>query len=977
MHNGYAIDAAASISETERIKKIAAPPVEPTEPQTCDAPEPTDEVYACLANRFFDTERAAEDLTITTFAQDGAILIDRETLAKNHALTPVACGKAGFEHIVERVASALQRSGADKGDVRKAAHVLAILMGTREFAELPRHAAEYATNIFSTGSPQSATHMTLTSEGKVRVRHDVWWTPPVDASPPADGVLTDNKSDPRGLHTRLESIFWLEPKRGAETSAQADAAQPFALHVQVEHSRLTPPNGPLGEDLVEKFKSAPSHFDEHVRHRLANVCGKAGLHIVAPIMAGGPPAEGSDTKRVVVGAANWLPLLQINKEQACEPEFPPSGGVGVAEHPAPPSHQGSAPPPRGGVQEEGGLSFSLLPVSLRASLHGPVAAPASASKPVPSSARGWWTPTLYGSWLAVAAAYLSGTVAQFFEKVRTLGAAATMSIYPVMQGGAIAEVITVWWLSRQQAAEQKKRNEELGKVEKAADEFGKIHAQFKRQENERKRHAAEQNARAARREALEVDVVGDGQADAAIQGSDEKAARPDPDQAAAALKKKELTALSAVASLPARANRVWYVRDVYVQAGATVVRLLNWAGTKFGFLISPLLGAFTGVFGAIGGVLHIAQGTIEHTRAAQDAQTLADFKAKVLGITSEGLAASSEATGSLENLKALDERLLVDKKNGSAGKASFRELLQVSDEQSLLVASKLANVVHAKLLKNAEHSIEVADKQRLNAKIRIGVGVGTTTLSLLLGGFAYLGIGGVAALAATTAVVTLAVFWLGFAVVEWVRAGREKKQVTAPSLQDVEKIKGWANEKLSELERQFREDGGAESDKFFIAALMARYLALSKNPDAQTKFSSELDAQAKLSSELDAQAKLSSELDAQAKLSSELDAQAELLSGLDAQAKSSSELDAQEPVDRSVPRSKLRVRVTKRLLMQGAIDGFSELRDMSEAAVRNPDKYEQKFVDVVTSITLHIEGKRGLERRLAAAANYVTEPHAA
>ncbi|ANJ86797.1 hypothetical protein [Pandoraea oxalativorans] len=910
-----------------------------------NAPEPSDEVYESLADRFFGTAgRAADPLTITASSPGTTILFNPESVATDHTLTPVARGKALFTRIVGYVASTLASGGADAASARAAAVALATQLGTPEFAELPRLAATSALPASLTGSPRSATRIALTLEGKVQVGCEFLWTPPVDSSPPAYGAVETEKSDPQEFTLLVKSAIWLEREIGAVSSAQAVGAARFVWHVQVESaSRANFGAGPDAE-----LKSGGLGLENHVCEALARVWGNAGFRVVPPRGVGGPPGDKESCATVglgVVGAANWVAPRQP-EESAGDRGAPPLGEGGAAERAAPPS-------PKGGAALPGALSRASasrpdgpgpVPVSMRAAPHEPQvpASSASAAKQAAAGARGWWTPTLYGSWLAAAAAYLTGTAVQFFEKLQALGAAATMLIYPVMQGGAIAEVVTVWWQGRKQAAEQRTRDEDLAKVGTQADRFRAEDAAYKLKMTLLKAQAGEQPAGGGALKSPEVAVDEGGQTEATQRavGAEARPVRPRVEDARAALERTELTTLSAVAGLPARANRVWYVRDVYVQAGATVVRLLNWAGTKFGFLISPLLGAFTGLFGAVGGVLHIVQGTFERTRAMQDTATLKRFNAEVLGLASgedDALqaatlkaapstgapltaapltAALSTADISRARLVQLDRRLREDSP-GMPGKEHFRTLLEGSEEYDLSVASKLADVVLAKLSKNAEHMMEAAARQRRNANIRIGFGGGSVVCSLVLGVFAYLGIGGLLAVGFVTAVVTLAVGWLGFAVAEWVRAGRDKKQVGAPADAELEKIRGWADADLTTLEEKFLAE--KDPEEFFVGALMARYLALSTNVDAQEE--------------------------------------------------SSATLDAQQP-NRSRRFSKLRVKVTKRMCIQAAIDEFRALREVSDAAVKNPDKTE--FVEIVTSITQHIEGKRGLERRLAAAANLTT-----
>ncbi|WP_150811365.1 hypothetical protein [Pandoraea sputorum] len=869
-------------------------------------------------------------------APEGAILLDLASLKADPTLTHAARGKEVFTRIVQGVASTLARGAAEQPDAREAACVLATQLAAPGFA---------GGGASSTDSPSRSTHITLAPEAKVRVCHEFSWSPPADSSVPPDGATENEKSQSSARTWRVESVFWLEREIGPVNSAQAGGVARFAWHVQVERGRPTACSAGLGTEL----ESANADFDIRVCDQLTRLWGDAGFCVVPPSVVGDLRGEGPPP--AVIGVTAWDASRSAERPSAEGLAAPasPKGDVPPAGDPFGPlfpGFRGAAPPP--GVQAQ--------------------ASSASASQPVSPSARGWWTPTLYGSWMAAAAAYLTGTVAQFFEKVQTLGSAATMLIYPVMQGGALAEVVTVWWQGRKQAAEQKMRNEELAKVGAEADAFSKTDAAFKMQAAKLKAQAAEQAASGGQRKGPEVAIEGGGQPEVVTQRNDAEQVslgRPSVKQASAALKKAELTTLSAVASLPARANAVWYVRDVYVQAGATAVRLLNWAGTKFGFLVSPVLGAFTGLFGAVGGVLHIVQGTIERTRATQDTETLKDFKTKVLGLSSgedvAAEAATSSAATSHERLQALDKRLRSDK-SGSPGKASFRDLLEKSTSEDLSVVSMLADVVHDKLSKNAEHLIEAAEKQRRNANIRIGFGVGSATLSVGLGAFAYVGIGGAVALAATTAVVALAVGWLGFAVVEWVRAGRDKTQVAAPAPDDEAKITAWAAVELTELENMFREHG--ESEKFLVGALMARYLALSTKFDGQEASLTRLDAQEASSTRLDAQ---------EASLTN-LEAQEASWTNLEAQKASLTKLEAQEQATR-FRLLKIRVRVTKRMCIEAAIDEFRALREVSEAAVKN--RNAEQFIDIVTRITQHIEGKRGLERRLAAAANLAIERRAA
>lgn len=903
----------------------------PPHVQPTHAPEPTDEVCRCLADRFFDTsERAAEGLTIKTSASGGAILLDLETFATDLTLTHVERGKAVFRGIVECVASTLASGGVPEADALAAAHALATQLGTPEFAELPGHAVTSAMPTSLAGTPRSSTHFTLMPEAKVRVRHELAWTQPIDSSPPPDGAVETEKTVPAELNVHIESVIWLEREIGPVSLAQAGGAARFAWHVQVERVFLTN----LGADVGAELISGRLGFDNQVCDALARGWGNAGFCVVPPSVVNDPPGE-TEVPRAVPPefcGANWRrpQPLEVPGRALNEPQ---SGDV--AEHPVPPLPQGGAERPSGPVLES--MNQVAVPgpglESISAPPHGPQASASSASAPdqVASSDRGWWTPTLYGSWTTAAGAYLSATAVQFVEKFQALGAAAAMLIYPVMQGGAIAEVVTVWWLGRKRAAEQKERDEKLADVAAGA-------AAFREADNKRKEQASLLKAQAAERQASGGPPIGSegavddgGQTDVShelIQRNEAdkervpqqtvKPAEAALNEAKAALKEAELKTLSAVASLPARADQVWYQRDVYVQAVATAVRLLNWAGTKFGFLISPLLGALTGVFGAVGGVFHIWQGTIERRRATQDAHTLGSFKDQVLGPASGKDADLNEATVK-GRLTQLDGRLHFEK-FGPEGKVNFRALLGQSEAHDLRVASKLADVVHAKLSTNADRLIAAAQKQRRNANIRIGFGTGTVGLSTGLAGLAYFGAGAGFALLVpilTTAVVTLAVGWLGFAVAEWVRAGRETQWVTEPTPEDKAKIAEWANADLATLEQQFLEQ--ANPEEFFIGALMARYLALS------TKF--------------------------------------------DGQEESSTQLDVQQRA-RRVTFSKIRVKMTKRMCMQAALDQFRALREVSAAAVKNTDK--KPFIDIVTSITQHIEGKQGLQSRLAAAANLPT-----
>lgn len=509
-------------------------------------------------------------------------------------------------------------------------------------------------------------------------------------------------------------------------------------------------------------------------HMFADLCERAGLH-PAPgptrhatgLSRFPPPPEATPRPRrsLSVGSAAARPPGEGRPDVSGRAAPPASNAVEGGTHQAVP-----ADPDAGALTPDERNFAAPEPGRLPTNVAAPQPNPACPMKPL----------VLPGSRTALVVTQALGTVAQFFGKIRDIGVIVTQFVAPAMMLAAISGMITTWRQARADAAQKRARESELERLTPDLEQF----------------------------------TAANPEAATASPG----ATKSRGELAAAALEHQALAARAARLAEPA-ADAV-YVRDVPLQLGATAVKAVNWTGTTFGLFVSPVLSVLSGLLGSVAGVLHAVQGVGELRRAKQATAVLDLFGQNVgrlRGVPGE--------TGAVwrESLVALTRSVSAKATAGT----KVADLLQQIDDIKLMGIRKLTATVGQTLAETTSLAL-AAEKTRVRkAWIRVAFGGLSAVISTVLSGFAYAGVGGVAALGAAGALVVVTAAWSIYATVGLVKARRENRdaQTFTPTAQDRVDMKRWAGSHVGALEADLH--GDAAPSRYLVSALLAKYLALS------------------------------------------------------------------------------------------------------------------------------------------------------